>query len=121
MPTKLLPHRRECLLRERVVLARAETSIKRGGEHLGWGRRRYCGFDRPSTLAGILDETAVLRKLGIFDQRHCCEIEQPRCDYRPPSPDLGYLWQVQVVTLIFRNFFGPSVPEDVETFGIGLH
>src|SRR6185312_17352955 len=121
MPSELLSHRRKRLFRERVILTRTETSIKCGREHLGWGGCRYCGFNCPTTLAGILDETAILRKLGIFDQRHRGQIKQPRRDYRSATPYFCYLRQIQVVALLFGNFFRARIAEDVEAFGIRLH
>src|SRR5687768_10180131 len=57
---KLLAHRAQQLLGKSVLLPRAETSVKRSGEHLRWHRLFYRSHDGPAAFARILNEARVI-------------------------------------------------------------
>ena len=59
-------HRRENLFAEGVFLPRAETGVKRRGEHMGRDRFLDRGLDGPAALAGILDKTREILQLRVF-------------------------------------------------------
>src|SRR6185312_1413386 len=62
-------HRREHLLSEVVLLPRAESGVKGGGQHVRRDRLLDRGLDGPTTLAGILDVARELIQLRILHQR----------------------------------------------------
>ena len=71
------PHRRKHLFSEVVLLPRAESGVKRGGQHVRRDGLLDRGLDGPTALAGILDVAGEIRQLRILRQRGGAEIEKP--------------------------------------------
>ena len=97
-------HRREHLLGEGVLLARAEAREERGGQHLGRHRLVDRRLDGPAAFAGILDEAGVTaRSVAILGQRRGGEVEQPGGDHAAAPPDLGDVGEVEVEAMLGRQ------------------
>ena len=100
---ELEAHRREQLVLEVRLAARAEALVQGRGED----RRRHClvdgGLDRPAPLARIGDAAGELRTAsGSFDQRCRGQIEQPGGDHAAAPPDFGDVAQIEVVLVVLR-------------------
>ena len=121
MPTEFLPHRREHLFRERVLLAGAEANVQSSGQDIGRHGLFNGGLDRPAAFARILHEAFIFGQRGILRQCHRCQVEQPGTDHAAATPHFGDVGQIQVVTDVFRQFFACGVLENIETFRVGLH
>ena len=87
---ELEPHRRQHLLGERVVLARAEPREQRRRDHVG---RHAPPRSPPSRSSGPRRSRATLpvnfASVGILDQRLRGEIDQPRRQHAAAPPHLG--------------------------------
>ena len=75
------PHGREHLLRERVLLARAEARVERGRQHVGGHGLLDRGLivQRPSPESWT--KPVYLASSGSSTQRHGRQVEQPRADH----------------------------------------
>src|SRR4051794_37819290 len=86
MPAETLAHGGEHLLREGVVLARAEAGVERGREHL----RRHGLLDRghngPAALARILDMPRKAGEAAVLGERRGREVEKPGGDDAAAAP-----------------------------------
>src|SRR6478609_7058194 len=78
MSAKAEAHGREHLFAKRVLPPRTESGVQRTGEYVGGYRLLDRSLDRPSLLAGILDETGEVFQLRVFRQCSGAEIKQPR-------------------------------------------
>src|SRR5437868_6456181 len=65
---ELLPHCRQNLFREGVLLARAEADIERRGQHVGRNGFVDSSVDGPAAFPGILHEAGVVRERRILDK-----------------------------------------------------
>src|SRR3989441_4305656 len=77
---ELVAHRREHLLREGVLPARAEAREEGGGEDVagnGFLERRH---DRPAPLAGVRDDAGVGREGRVLGERLRREVQEPGAD-----------------------------------------
>src|ERR1039458_6271834 len=119
--TELLSHGGEHLLREGMILPRAEARIQGRRQHFGRNRFFDRRLNRPAPFAGILHEPAVLGERGILGQRHRRQVQQPRTHHAAAPPDLGNIRQVEIVADIFGKFFAGRVLENVEALRVGLH
>src|SRR5262245_57510510 len=99
MPAELVTHRRQDLVREVRLTARAEALVQRGGEH----GRRYRFVDRrldsPAPFPRIRYASGELRERGVLDERGRREIEQPRRDHAAAPPYFGDVGKVDVVLI----------------------
>src|SRR5579875_135003 len=114
-------HSGEDLFGKGVLFARAEAGEEGGGEDFGGNGLLDGGFDGPAAFAGVLDETGVVGKRWIFDQRHGGEVEQPGTDDAATAPELGNIGDVEFEAFVFGEVFGILVDHEVEAFGVGLH
>src|SRR5665213_126396 len=64
--TETEPHRRQHLFSEVMLLPRAESGVKRDGQHVRRDRFLDRSLDGPATLAGILDVPGELLQLRIL-------------------------------------------------------
>ena len=100
---ELLAHRRQQLVAEGVILARAEAREQRLGQHRHRHRRLDRRLDRPAAFAGVghvAGEAIEGRALG---ERRRRQIEQPRRDDAAAPPHLGDRGDVEVVALPLRH------------------
>ena len=102
MAAELVAHRREQLVGEVGLAARAEALVERRGED----RRRHGfvdgGLDRPAAFAGIGDAAGEFRQCGIACRARRGQVEQPGRDHAAAAPDLGDVAQVEVVLIVLR-------------------
>src|SRR5207237_1206712 len=97
MPAELVAQRGVDLRRKRLVLTRREPREERSRDH---GNGNVFGNrlgDRPAALAGVLDVAADAREVGAAVlEGSVQELEEPRADNRPVTPDAGDLVQVEL-------------------------
>ena len=134
MTAELIAHRREDLVGEIRLAARAEALEECRGEQRG----RRAGLDRrkagPAALARVRDPTAESFELRIRAQRRSGQIQEPGGDHAAATPDLGDLADVDAVLIMLRigqrrglGIHGlliqpdPCVFEDVEALRVGSH
>ena len=119
---ELLAHRRQHLLGEGVVLARAEAGVERRGQHLGRHRLLDRRLDRPAALAGILDVAGEARQRRrprparsrsgrAARTRSRCRAARPRRCRPGRARSAGSP----------ASCLRVDVAQDVEALGIGLH
>src|SRR5579872_2942505 len=61
-------HRRKNFFSESMFLSGTKTCEQRRGQHFGRHRLIDCGIHRPAAFSGILDETRIAAKRGVFRQ-----------------------------------------------------
>src|SRR5438093_821744 len=118
---ELLPHRRQHLLGEGVVLAGAEARVEGGREHVGRDALLDRRHDRPPALARVVDGARVIGERGVLDERLRGEVEQPGAHHRAAPPHLGDVGDVQLVALVGLERLGVGVLQDVEPLRVRLH
>src|SRR5215510_8320387 len=95
MSTELVAHRREQLVGEVGLAARAETRVQ-GGRQDGNGHGLVDrGLDRPAPLSGVRHAPSELRERGIGEQGGRRQVQEPRGDDAATPPHLGDVGQVQ--------------------------
>src|SRR5437870_4624349 len=121
MAAEALAHCREKLFRKRVLAARTEACIERGGKNIGGDRLLNGGHEGPATLAGILDDAGKAVKLRIIGKRAGGEVKEPRADHAAAAPYFGNVGDVEIETLAFGASRGCGILENIKTLGISLH
>ena len=100
---KARAHRRQDLLGEGVLLARAETRKQRRGQDFGRHRLVDRGIDGPAAFAGILDKAGVVVERVVLGKRRGGEIEQPGWDHAAAPPDLRNVGDIQIEAMVSRQ------------------
>src|SRR5260370_23918364 len=88
VPTELLSHGGEHLLREGMILPGAEAGVQGRRQHFGGNRFFDRRPDRPAPLAGILHEPGVLRARGSIGPSHPRQVEQALNHHTTAPPEL---------------------------------
>src|SRR5258708_4933159 len=102
MTAKLIPHRRQKLIREVSFTARTEALIKRRSQHRSWNAFIDPSLDRPAPFARIRNSPTELRHLRILEQRSRSKVQQPRSNHASTPPNLSHIRQVEVVLIVLR-------------------
>src|SRR5207244_1644847 len=101
MPAEALAHGGEKLFRKRMLAARSEARVERGGENIGGDCLFNGGHEGPSTLAGILDDAGKAVELRIIGKGAGGQVEEPRADHAPAAPYFGNIGDIERETLAF--------------------
>ena len=91
------PHGGEDAIGEVIGAARAESFEQRRAEHARGHALVDRGLERPAALARVRHPAREVAEFLAFEQCLRRQVEEPRGDDAPASPDLGDVGDVQVV------------------------
>src|SRR5437879_3313596 len=97
MAPETFTHGGEDLFSKGVFLARTEAGVERCRKDFGGSSLLHRGLNGPTPFPRIFHEARITTEFSISRQCGRSQIEQPRRDDAPASPELGDVGEVKII------------------------
>ncbi len=100
---KLGSHRRLDLVGKVVPVTRIEPPVEDSRQNRGRYTLLHGTQHSPSALTRIRNATGKPLQLGVLNESHGGQIEQPGCYDAAPAPHFGHLWDIKLILVVLGS------------------